>query len=173
MRYFAHLTAGRIVLWCYLIWYLFFATCYFDPRPALWLTSLGLSTVIGIALVISTWRGKDVLYGWQTFRLFLMPFCVSNFAALVKGRGFILVFSSDISATSDVNLLRFRRPVDLHAPASLSRHFCDVLPAAVLICECATGALPVALVRLITAGRRSRRDRPIALRASRNISTGC
>jgi hypothetical protein len=30
---------------------------------------------------------------WQTFRLFLMPFCVSSFAALVKGRGFVLIFS--------------------------------------------------------------------------------
>jgi hypothetical protein len=96
MSYFANLTAGRIVLWCYLIWYLFFATRYFDPSPAPWLTSLGLSAIIGIALVISTWRGKDALDGWQTFRLFLMPFCVSSFAALVKGRGFILVFSSDL-----------------------------------------------------------------------------
>ena len=29
---------------------------------------------------------------WQTFRLFLMPFCVSSFAALVKDAGFILIF---------------------------------------------------------------------------------
>lgn len=96
MTYFANLTAGRIVLWCYLIWYLFFASRYFDPSPALWLTSLGLSGIIGIALVISTWKGKDALDRWQTFRLFLMPFCVSSFAALVKGRGFILVFSSNL-----------------------------------------------------------------------------
>ena len=26
--------------------------------------------------------------GWALFRLFLMPFCVSNFSSLVKGRGF-------------------------------------------------------------------------------------
>ena len=96
MRYLANLTAGRIVLWCYLIWYLFFATRYFDPSPALWLTSVGLSGIIGIALVISTWKGKDALDRWQTFRLFLMPFCVSSFAALVKGRDFILVFSSSL-----------------------------------------------------------------------------
>lgn len=93
MLYFARLTAGRIVLWCYLIWYLFFAARYFDPSPALWLTSLGLSGIIGIALVISTWKGRAALEPWQTFRLFLMPFCVSSFAALVKGRGFILVFA--------------------------------------------------------------------------------
>jgi hypothetical protein len=30
---------------------------------------------------------------WQTFRLFVMPFCVSSFSALVKGKGFILIFS--------------------------------------------------------------------------------
>jgi hypothetical protein len=29
------------------------------------------------------------------FRLFVTPFCVSSFAALVKGRGFILIFSPD------------------------------------------------------------------------------
>lgn len=91
--YFARLTAGRIVLWCYLIWYLFFAVRYFDRSLALWLTSLGLSAIIGVALVISTWRGRAGLELWQTFRLFLMPFCVSSFAALVKGRGFILVFA--------------------------------------------------------------------------------
>ena len=93
MKYFANLTAGRIVLWCYLIWYLYFAARYFDPSPALWLTSLGLSAIIGIALVISTWRGKAAFERWPTFRLFLMPFCVSSFAALVKGHGFVLVFA--------------------------------------------------------------------------------
>ena len=93
MRYFVNLTTGRIILWCYLIWYLFFATRYFVPTPALWLTSLGLSGIIGIALLISTWGDYARLASWTTFRLFLMPFCVSSFAALVKGRGFILVFS--------------------------------------------------------------------------------
>jgi len=97
MSYFARLTAGRIVLWCYLIWYLFFVTHYFDPSATLWLTSLGLSGIIGVALVISTWKGRAALELWPTIRLFLMPFCVSSFAALVKGRGFILVFSPHLS----------------------------------------------------------------------------
>lgn len=52
--------------------------------------------IIGFALMISIWRGKDAIENWQMFRLFLMPFCVSSFAALVKGRGFILVFSSRV-----------------------------------------------------------------------------
>src|SRR5260221_3043174 len=93
MSYFARLTRGRIVLWCYLIWYLFFAARYFDPSRDLWLTSLGLSGVIGLALFISTAGGDSRLGRWQVIRLFLMPFCVSSFSALVKGRGFILIFS--------------------------------------------------------------------------------
>ena len=93
MRYFANLPASRIVLWCYLLWYLFFAARYFDRSLHVWLTSLGLSAIIGIALVLSTSGAETRLSGWQVFRLFLMPFCVSSFAALVKGRGFILIFS--------------------------------------------------------------------------------
>ena len=93
MKYFANLTTGRIVLWCYLIWYLFFAARYFDPSQALWLTSLGISGIIGIALVISTVGSGARPKFWPMFRLFLMPFCVSSFSALVKGRGFFLVLS--------------------------------------------------------------------------------
>lgn len=93
MRYLANLTPGRIVLWCYLIWYLYFAWRYFDPSPGLWLTSIGICAIIGVALLLSTWGEHSRLRSWVTFRLFLMPFCVSSFAALVKGLGFILVFS--------------------------------------------------------------------------------
>jgi hypothetical protein len=93
MKYFANLSAGRTILWCYLIWYLFFVTRYFDRTPNLWLTSLGISGIIGIALIISTWDANARLKSWQLFRLFLMPFCVSSFSALVKGRGFVLIFS--------------------------------------------------------------------------------
>jgi hypothetical protein len=54
-----------------------------------------LSGIIGVALLISTRsasRGTTELDGWQTFRLFLMPLCVSSFAALVKDAGYILIF---------------------------------------------------------------------------------
>jgi hypothetical protein len=50
------------------------------------------------ALYINTTRSgpKQVSIGfWPTVRLFMMPFCVSSFAALVKGRGFVLIFSPD------------------------------------------------------------------------------
>jgi hypothetical protein len=93
MKYFANLSTGRIVLWCYLLWYLFFATRYFEASSGLWLTSLGISGIIGIALVISTVGSGASPRFWPMFRLFLMPFCVSSFSALVKGRGFFLVFS--------------------------------------------------------------------------------
>ena len=96
LHYFAKLNPSRIVLWCYLIWWLHAVAHHFDARPRLWLTSLGISAIIGVALVISTTsatKGPSPLDGWQRFRLFLMPFCVSSFSALVKGHGFILIFS--------------------------------------------------------------------------------
>ena len=37
--------------------------------------------------------GKPPPDRWTTLRLFLMPFCVSSFAALVKDKGFVLIFS--------------------------------------------------------------------------------
>lgn len=95
LHYLATLTRGRIVLWCYAIWYLTNVALHFEARPRLWLTSLGVSAIIGAALMISTKSsstGTTTLDGWQTFRLFLMPFCVSSFSALVKDAGYVLVF---------------------------------------------------------------------------------
>lgn len=100
MRYLRELNAGRLILWCYFIWYLVVLVRYFDPSPSLWLTSLGLSLIIGLALFVSTTaagKNKVQLDRWQTFRLFLMPFCVSSFAALVKGKDFVLIFSPNLS----------------------------------------------------------------------------
>ena len=97
IRYLASLNTARQILWCYLVWYLVVLVRYFDPHPRLWLTSLGLSAIIGVALILSTvgTSTSTRLDRWQVFRLFLMPFCVSSFSALVKDRGFILVFSPD------------------------------------------------------------------------------
>jgi len=99
IRYLTSLNAGRLILWCYFIWYLVVLVRYFEPDLLLWLTSLGLSAIIGFALYVSTVTAgakKVKLEFWQTFRLFLMPFCVSSFAALVKGKGFTLIFSPDV-----------------------------------------------------------------------------
>ncbi len=92
----AGLSGGRLVLWWYFIWYVVVLVRYFDPSPRLWLTSLGLSVIIGFALLINTTRSgkrKVELETWPTFRLFVTPFCVSSFSALVKGKGFYLIFS--------------------------------------------------------------------------------
>ncbi len=40
--YLANLSKGRLILWCYFIWYLVVLVRYFDPSPRLWLTSLGI-----------------------------------------------------------------------------------------------------------------------------------
>lgn len=93
IQYFARLSPGKVVLWCYLIWYLSTVAEYFDPAPSIWLNSLGISLVIGVALLLSV-GGRSPVFAdsWQTFRLFFMPFAVSSFSALIKGRGFFLVF---------------------------------------------------------------------------------
>ena len=96
MQYLRNLSAGRLILWCYFIWYAVVLVRYFDPNWRLWLTSTGLSLIIGVALYISTAKsgtGRVELETWQVIRLFIMPFCVSSFSALVKGKGFCLIFS--------------------------------------------------------------------------------
>lgn len=95
IAYLRSLTGPRFVLWCYLIWYLFTVATYFDPSPQLWLTSLGISAIIGSGLYLSTARAGATpvkLGRWSVFRLYLMPFCVSSFAASIRGHGFVLVF---------------------------------------------------------------------------------
>lgn len=91
--YLATLNRGKMVLWCYLIWY--FATLWhhFDPTPGIWVNSLGISLIIGVGLLLSVVRPVGIKTDhWQTARLFLMPFCVSSFAALIKDKNFLFVF---------------------------------------------------------------------------------
>jgi hypothetical protein len=103
VRYLAELTPPRMVLWCYLIWYGFVAIRYFDPSVRLWLSSLGISAIIGTGLYLSTAHGgrsRTRLETWQVLRLYIMPFCVSSFAALIKGRNFVLVFDPSLAANA-------------------------------------------------------------------------
>jgi len=116
IRYLTRLSTGRLILWCYFIWYVVVLVRYFDPSARLWLTSLGLSIIIGFALFISTAKTGNnqlKLERWQVFRLFLMPFCVSSFSALVKGRGFVLIFSP--------------KPVEILAAAGLCAVLCGTV----------------------------------------------
>ena len=94
VRYLAGLNAARTILWCYLIWYLTAVALYFDPSPSLWLTSIGISAIMGYALWLSAVNspaGRIKIGRWQLFRLYMAPFAVSSFAALIKGKGFLLV----------------------------------------------------------------------------------
>jgi hypothetical protein len=90
--YFAQLSPGKTILWCYLIWYMVTLLFYFDPAPNLWLNALGIALIVGFALVLSVNGFSDPgILSWQSTRLFLLPFCVSSFSALVKDQGFILI----------------------------------------------------------------------------------
>lgn len=86
------------VLWCYVIWYVVMVLYYFDSNLALWSNSLGISIIVGVALVLATAPITVVRFRqqfWQVARLFLCPFCVSSFSALTKGKGFWLILSSE------------------------------------------------------------------------------
>ena len=101
LGYLRSLSRGRIILWCYAIWYGVNVVTHFDTRPRLWLTSIGLSAIVGTALWISTHSssaGQEAtrLGFWQIFRLYLMPFCVSSFSALVKDAGYVLIFPPNL-----------------------------------------------------------------------------
>jgi hypothetical protein len=98
LGYFQGLPAGKAVLWCYLIWYLCTVVVYFDPTPTIWLNSVGISAIIGVALLLSVGgSAARPSVSWQTFRLFFMPFAVSSFSALIKGHGFVLVFPPSLT----------------------------------------------------------------------------
>ncbi len=103
-RYFVVIKPGRLVLWCYLLWYFVTLYYHFDPSPMLWINSLGISLVIGTALMLSVASAsvstntspKHKADHWQTFRLYWMPFAVSSFAALIKNEGYFVIFSSSL-----------------------------------------------------------------------------
>lgn len=90
--YLANIKKGKIILWCYLIWYIVIVSFYFDSDIRIWINSVGICIVIGVALILSV-SGKtgSKTDKWQIFRLFAMPFCVSSFSSLIKGHGFIIV----------------------------------------------------------------------------------
>jgi hypothetical protein len=100
IQYLYEIKLDKAILWCYLIWYIVVVYFYFDPSLKIWINAIGISAVIGTGLLLSVSSGKIVERdNWQTFRLFLMPFCVSSFSALIKGQGFIVFVSPKIKET--------------------------------------------------------------------------
>ena len=98
ITYFAGLNRPRLILWCYLAWYIAVVCLYFDASPVLWISSLGISLLIGFALNLATRQPNQKTDPWIVFRLFLIPFCVSSYSALIKGKGFILLFPPNLKS---------------------------------------------------------------------------
>ena len=100
LNYLRHMHISKLTLWCYLIWYTCIVSLYFNPDPKIWLNSLGISIIVGYALFLSTGPGTFVRLKqrfWESLRLFMCPFLVSSFSSLIKGKGFFLLFSPELS----------------------------------------------------------------------------
>lgn len=99
IQYLYEIKLDKAILWCYLIWYVTVVCFHFDPSVKIWINSIGISAVIGTGLMLSVSSSKVERDRWQAFRLYLMPFCVSSFSALIKEQGFILFISPNIKET--------------------------------------------------------------------------
>lgn len=94
VRHFARLPAGLVLLWCFLIWYLVMVVLHFEASFRLWLNALGMSMIVGTALMLSVRHdGTAAREFWRVFRLYAIPFCVSSFSALTRDDGFYAIFS--------------------------------------------------------------------------------
>jgi hypothetical protein len=96
ISYFKNIESQKIILWCYLIWYLTIITIYFEPSLKLWVSSVCISFIIGFALILSTSQQSTKQDIWIKIRLFLFPFCVSSYSATIKNYDFILLFPSNL-----------------------------------------------------------------------------
>jgi hypothetical protein len=99
IKYLYEIKLDKAILWCYLIWYVVVVCFHFDPSVKIWINSLGISVVIGTGLMLSVSSSKGERDHWQVFRLYLMPFCVSSFSALIKEQGFIVFISPNLKET--------------------------------------------------------------------------
>jgi hypothetical protein len=99
IQYLYEIKLDKAILWCYLIWYVIVVCFHFDPSVKIWINSIGISAVIGTGLMLSVSSTKGERDRWQAFRLYLMPFCVSSFSALIKEEGFIVFISPNIQET--------------------------------------------------------------------------
>jgi len=99
IQYLYEIKLDKAILWCYLIWYVIVVCFHFDPSIKIWINSIGISAVIGTGLMLSVSSSKGERDRWQAFRLYLMPFCVSSFSALIKEQGFIVFISPNIKET--------------------------------------------------------------------------
>lgn len=99
IQYLYEIKLDKAILWCYFIWYVTVVCFHFDPSVKIWINSIGISAVIGTGLMLSVSSSKGERDRWQAFRLYLMPFCVSSFSALIKEQGFMVFISPNIKET--------------------------------------------------------------------------
>lgn len=113
LKYFKNITIQKIILWCYFIWYLTIMSLYFEASLKLWASSVGISFIIGFALILSTNQQGVKQDIWVKIRLFLFPFCVSSYSATIKDYDFILLFPSNLThlSISILNCLLFLIPI--------------------------------------------------------------
>lgn len=96
LLYLKNMKNNKVLLWCYLIWYLSMLSVYFISAPSMWVNSTGVALIVGYALVLST--GGNIITRiqtrlWETLRLFFCPFLVSSFTAMTHKHDFSLIFS--------------------------------------------------------------------------------
>ena len=96
VSYLQNLSNARLILWAYLMWYVIVAVRYFDPNYTIWLNAFGIALFVGFSLYLNLLAGETKPGFWQIARCFLTPFCVSSFSALVKDKGFVLIFSPNL-----------------------------------------------------------------------------
>lgn len=100
IQYFYEIKLNQAILCCELIWSIVIVYFYFAPSLKIWINAINISAVIGTALVLSGSSGKiSKRDNWQIFRLYLMPFCVSSFFALIKNQGFLVIVSPKTKET--------------------------------------------------------------------------
>lgn len=87
----------QLILSFYLVWYLFIAIRYFNPSTEIWLNALVIACVVGIAINLSANQSKKSF--WNSIRFFIIPFAVSSYTALIKGKDFFLIFPANLWET--------------------------------------------------------------------------
>lgn len=102
------LSRGRVVLWCYLAWYVYIVVSNFDASVQLWATAFAMSGIVGFALYLNAIdKGNERinLGRWQTARFFLIPFCVSSYSAIAKVNDFVFVFPRSFTQIFGASIL--------------------------------------------------------------------
>ena len=85
-----------LTLTFYFIWYVYIVVIHFDSTFEIWSNALVIALVVGVALNANAGH-SDHRDNWaKTARFFVIPFCVSSYAALIKDAGFFFIFPTDV-----------------------------------------------------------------------------